>query len=126
MFKGVKIPQRDMGPKPHMANRVQGPSGSSNVCWRRELGRGNTDQPERDKLRSFAEQRRTVKSSTMKGAYSVGYWQGFDEGHVSVRIEAKRFEQLKDYLLKRALGTSVEDLVGEFKTFSFLPFAPVR
>ena len=58
--------------------------------------------------------------------YSIGYWQGFDEGHVSVRIEANRCRELKEYQLQRALGASVEDLVREFGAFSFLPFAPVR
>lgn len=60
------------------------------------------------------------------GGYSIGYWQGVEEGHVSVRIEANRFRELKDYQLKGALGVSVQDWVSEFAAFSFLPFAPVR
>jgi hypothetical protein len=82
------------------------------------------------KHRFFADEAKRVQDvrrvPIKHGGYSVGYWQGFDEGHVSVWIEANQFRELKDSLLKRALGTSVEDLVGEFRAFSFLPFAPVR
>jgi len=53
-----------------MADRVQSSTGSINARWRRESGGGNTDQPESDTFRGFAETRRTMKSSTMKGASS--------------------------------------------------------
>jgi hypothetical protein len=58
---GCEIAKRDFKSpsgtetKAILANRVKGSSGFSNVCWRREFGRGNTDQPERDKLRRSAE-----------------------------------------------------------------------
>ena len=38
-----------------IANRVKSSSGFINVFWRREFGRGNTDQSERDNLRRSAE-----------------------------------------------------------------------
>lgn len=54
-----------------MANRVQSSTGSDNARWRRESGGGNTDQPESDTFRGFADTRRTMKSSTMKGAEAL-------------------------------------------------------
>jgi len=67
----VSNPPAGTGPKPHKANRVKSSSGSVNVCWRRESGRGDTDQPENNYLRGFAEgKKQTMNSSTMRGASS--------------------------------------------------------
>ena len=60
------------------------------------------------------------------GGYSVGYRDRLGRGHVSVRIEKDRFEELKSYFLSRARKASVEELVAELLSFSFPPFAPVR
>jgi len=60
------------------------------------------------------------------GGYSVGYRDFRGKGHVSVRIEKERFEQLKSYLLCRSVNASVEDLEVELRTFAFPSFAPVR
>jgi len=68
--RSIANPPAGFGPKPHMANRVQSSTGSINARWRRESGGGNTDRPESDTFRGFAETRRTMKSSTMKGASS--------------------------------------------------------
>jgi len=48
-------PPAGFGPKPHMANRVQSSTGSINARWRRESDGGDTDQPEEDNFRGFAE-----------------------------------------------------------------------
>ena len=69
-LKDLLIPRRDSDHS-RKANRVQGSIGSFNARWRREPGSGNTDPPEADKLRGFAEIRRTVKSSTMRGALNL-------------------------------------------------------
>ena len=53
--------------KAMMANRVQGSTGSWNVRWRREPGGGNTDQPERDKLRGSAEKADREKLNDERG-----------------------------------------------------------
>jgi hypothetical protein len=66
----LQIPRRDSDHS-HMANRVQSSTGSINARWRREPGSGDTDQPEPDTFRGFAETRRTAKSSTMKGAQAL-------------------------------------------------------
>ena len=50
----LPIPPRDSD-QSHQANRVQSPSGSFNVCWRREPGCGNTDRPEADRIRGATE-----------------------------------------------------------------------
>ena len=74
-----------------------------------------------------ARQIRDVRREPIKyGGYSVGYWQGFEQGHVSVRIESRRFQELKNYFRQRAGDASAEDLIQEFTALRFLPFAPVR
>ena len=61
------------------------------------------------------------------GGYSISYRPGRrGRWFVSVRIEYARFLQLKEYLLDRARMAPVDDLVSEFRSFSFPPFAPVR
>ena len=60
-------PPAGFGPKPHMANRVQSSTGSDNARWRRESDGGNTDQPERDKLRGSAEKADREKLNDERG-----------------------------------------------------------
>ena len=49
------------------ANRVQGSTGSWNVCWRREPDGGNTDPPEPDQLRGSAENADREKLNDERG-----------------------------------------------------------
>jgi hypothetical protein len=51
-------PPAGFGPKPYMAMRVKGSTGSINARWRRESDGGNTDQPEADTFRGSADKSR--------------------------------------------------------------------
>lgn len=53
--KELQIPRAGLGPKPSRPMRVKSSTGSFNARWRREPGGGNTDRPETDPLRVFAE-----------------------------------------------------------------------
>jgi hypothetical protein len=58
--------------------------------------------------------------------YSIAFRDGQPKGHVSVRIEKREFLQIKSHILGKCLRASVEDLIGEICSFTFLPFAPIR
>ena len=45
--------------------------GSCNTRWRRELPGGDTEEPEADNFRVSANEKRNVKSSTMRGAQAL-------------------------------------------------------
>ena len=49
------------------SNRVQSSTGSWNVCWRREPGGGNTDQPETDNFRVSAQKAEREKLNDERG-----------------------------------------------------------
>ena len=53
--------------KAFLAVRVQDSLGFFNICWCRESGRGDTDQPERDKLRRYAEKADDEKLNDERG-----------------------------------------------------------
>jgi len=50
-----------------MADRVQGSTGSGNVCWRRELPGGDTEEPEADTFRGSAQNADREKLNDERG-----------------------------------------------------------
>jgi hypothetical protein len=59
--------------------------------------------------------------------YSIGYHRGNDrKWHVSVRIHPERYRDMKAHLLDIATKRSVSNLVEEFQSFRFEPYAPIR
>ena len=65
--KLISNPVNGTETKAFLAVRVQDSSGFFNVCWCREFGRGDTDQPECDKLRRFAEKANDEKLNDERG-----------------------------------------------------------
>lgn len=59
--------------------------------------------------------------------YSISYRRGVDRRfHVSVRIAAREYLELKSYMVGLAVHRSVENLIAEFQRVPFEPYAPVR
>jgi len=59
--------------------------------------------------------------------YSIGCGKGVDgRWHASVRIHADVYRSLKDYFLDLAVHRSIDNLVKEFQSVRFAPFARVR
>jgi hypothetical protein len=61
-----QIPRRDSDHS-RKANRVQGPSGSFNARWRRELPGGDTEEPEADDFRGSADKSRPRTAQRREG-----------------------------------------------------------
>jgi hypothetical protein len=76
--------------------------------------------------RFFEEERKFIRDLREMPIKFAGYSISYRSGHPHIRIEQRRYLELKAYLAGLASHRSKDSLEGEFRRLPFEPYAPVR